>query len=273
MQSISHSSPINHEVLLALQGVSFGYGQKLIIQGLDWFLHQGSFECVIGRSGCGKSTLLELLCGLKRPQMGEVYLCGKRHQGPQQDISYVFQKPNLLDWLNVLDNVLLPHKLKSKVDKITVDRAMSILNLLGISSQAHQPIWRLSGGEQSRVAIARALVAKPRVLLMDEPFASLDAITREELQAQLRLLHVQLGLTTVFVTHDLQEAIYLGDLVHVLEQGQFVHSQNIDFSSSRAPNLKDESQFVNYSNILRNALGKSVDEQKFQLFSGVSDAL
>jgi NitT/TauT family transport system ATP-binding protein len=132
---------------------------------------------------------------------------------------------------------------------------MQLLELLGLTIHADKLIWQLSGGEQSRVAIARALVASPQVLLMDEPFASLDAITREELQVELRNLHDQLGLTTVFVTHDIQEAIYLGDRVHVVDDGHLVHTQDIDFQISRQLSLKDEANFANYSHILRTKLG------------------
>jgi|GEM_PF-222464 len=244
--------------LLSLNGVSFAYGEKFILEGLDWSLMQGDFECVIGRSGCGKSTLLQLLCGLVSPQKGDVVFRGNTLSNPVKEISYVFQKPNLLDWLNVIDNVLLPLKLRGELSTSERANAMQILDLLGISAHADKLTWQLSGGEQSRVAIARALVASPKVLLMDEPFASLDAITREELQVELRNLHDQLGLTTVFVTHDIQEAIYLGDRVRVVKDGHFVHTQDIDFPSLRLPSLKDESLFSNYSNSLRTSLGSPV---------------
>jgi len=246
--------------LLFLQGVSFSYGEKSILDGLNWSLMQGGFECIIGRSGCGKSTLLQLLCGLTHPQNGKISFKGSALTKPTKDISYVFQKPNLLEWLSVIDNVLLPMKLREGLTQRGKSQAMNILALLGLSAHANKPIWQISGGEQSRVAIARALVSSPKVLLLDEPFASLDAITREELQGELRNLHDQLGLTTVFVTHDIHEAIYLGDRVHVLRDGHFVHTQDIDFLTSRKPSLKDDAHFANYSHILRTSLGSKLSK-------------
>jgi len=245
---------MNSNACFTLQRVGFSYGEKSILQSLDWSLIQGGFESIIGRSGCGKSTLLQLLCGLLLPTRGELFFKGNALTKPRIEISYVFQKPNLLEWLSVIDNVLMPMKIRGEVTSSVKKQAMEILDLLGISAHAYRPTWQLSGGEQSRVSIARALVASPQVLLMDEPFAALDAITREELQGELRHLHDQLGLTTVFVTHDIQEAIYLADRVHVLEQGHFVHSQDIEFMTLRQPGLKDEVQFANYSNLLRNSL-------------------
>lgn len=251
-------SPSSSIPLIRFQGVSFSYGTQLILSELSWDLFQGNFECVIGRSGCGKSTLLQLLCGLIPPTKGAITFKGSSHFKPVKEISFVFQKPNLLEWLSVIDNVVLPLKISGCLNTDGYDRALVILDSLGIASHAKKAIGQISGGEQSRVAIARALVANPRVLLMDEPFASLDAITREELQYQLRGLHEKLGLTTVFVTHDIQEAIFLSDRVHVLDKGQLVHSQNIEHQDSRDPREREDLQFLNYCHVLRTALGSGV---------------
>lgn len=203
-----------------MKQVSYTYpGWPAVVQRVDWSIEQGQFHCLVGRSGCGKTTLLKLAAGLLRPGAGTITLQGKPISKPGPQLGFVFQAPTLLEWLTVLDNVLLPLSLRHKPTPPEVARAGQLLALMGLSAyQGHYP-RHLSGGQQSRVAIARALIGEPAILLLDEPFAALDAITREDLQDDLLRLCRLRQTTVFFVTHDIAEAVYLADRVAVMERG------------------------------------------------------
>jgi NitT/TauT family transport system ATP-binding protein len=205
---------------LDMQQVSFTYpGQPAVVQQVDWHIAQGEFHCLVGRSGCGKTTLLKLAAGLLQPSEGRITLHGAPLAPPGPQLGFVFQSPTLLEWNTVLDNVLLPLSLRHKPTPQEVARAQQLLALMGLSAcERHYP-RHLSGGQQSRVAIARALVGEPALLLLDEPFAALDAITREELQDDLLALCRSHKTTVFFVTHDIAEAVYLADRVAVMDRG------------------------------------------------------
>ena len=203
-------------VLLSLQQLRFAFpGWPPTVDGADLDLERGAFHYLVGRSGCGKTTLLKLAAGLLVPQQGRVLFHGRA-----QDIGFVFQSPNLLEWLRVVDNVLLPVTLHHRPDAQERERAQRLLEQLGLAAHAHKYPRQLSGGQQSRVALARALILRPSLLLLDEPFAALDAITREELQRDLLQMARATGTTVLFVTHDIAEAVFLGDRVHVVEGGR-----------------------------------------------------
>ena len=202
--------------LLSLQNVRFAFpGWPPTVDGADLDLAQGAFHCLVGRSGCGKTTLLKLAAGLLVPQQGRVVF-----QGQAQDIGFVFQSPNLLEWLRVIDNVLLPVTLHQRPGAQERERAQRLLEQLGLAAHADKYPRQLSGGQQSRVALARALILRPSLLLLDEPFAALDAITREELQRDLLQMARASGTTVLFVTHDIAEAVFLADRVDVVEEGR-----------------------------------------------------
>jgi NitT/TauT family transport system ATP-binding protein len=208
---------------LELQHVSYTYpGWPPVIEGVDWTLPEGEFHCLVGRSGCGKTTWLKLAAGLLRPDAGVLRLQGEAVQGPSPSMGFVFQSPTLLDWLSVQDNVLLPIRLHRPVLASDVAQARSLLAQMGLTNWLHQSPARLSGGQQSRVAIARALVTGPSLLLMDEPFAALDALTREDLQQELAQLCRSRRTSVLFVTHDMTEAVYLADRVAVMSAGRVV---------------------------------------------------
>jgi NitT/TauT family transport system ATP-binding protein len=199
---------------------TYGEGPKAVraIDDLTFTVETGEFICVVGPSGCGKTTLLKCLSGLLRPSGGEAILDGKVVDGPPDALALVFQEysRSLLPWKTVHGNVTLP-LLAKRVPKVERERlAAEALEAVGLTEFAHSHPWQLSGGMQQRVAIARALAYQPRLLLMDEPFASVDAQTRADLEDLVLEVHRQFGITVVFVTHDIDESVYLADRIVVL---------------------------------------------------------
>ena len=178
----------------------------------------GEFVCVVGPSGCGKTTLLRCIAGLLPPTSGEVHVEGKKVTGPPDGLAVVFQEygRSLFPWLRVADNVDLPLRAaglpKAKRNELVAEALESV----GLADAHHAYPWQLSGGMQQRVAIARAIAYQPRVLLMDEPFAAVDAQTRADLEDLIRSVWQRLGVTLVFVTHDIDESVYLGQRVIML---------------------------------------------------------
>jgi NitT/TauT family transport system ATP-binding protein len=205
---------------LDMQQVSYTYpGWPPVVHQVDWNIARGEVHCLVGRSVCGKTTLLKLAAGLFQPDKGRVCVEGRPLDGPDTRTGFVFQSPTLLDWLTVLDNVLLPITLHQRPDALHRQRAQTLLAQMGLGALVQHRPRQLSGGQQSRVAIARALVTEPSILLMDEPFAALDAITREELQDDLLRMVQACGTSVFFVTHDIAEAVYLADRVAVMDAG------------------------------------------------------
>ena len=195
-------------------------GRAPVVNGVSWRMQAGEFHCLLGRSGCGKTTLLKLAAGLLRPQSGKVLLNGGELAAPGPQLGFMFQAPTLLEWLTVLDNVLLPVSLQRKPTAQDTQRALQLLEQLGLSALARNHPRQLSGGQQSRVALARALILEPPLLLLDEPFAALDALTRLKMQRLIGELCQAHGPATLLVTHDVEEAILLADRILVLREGR-----------------------------------------------------
>ena len=191
-------------------------GDVIALQAVDFRVARGEFVTVVGPSGCGKSTLLRILAGLEHATSGNVELGGREHTGPSRDIGVVFQAPVLLPWRNILDNVLVPAQIQGRDRKLARERALHYLDLVGLSAFATKYPNELSGGMQQRVGIARALVNDPMLLLMDEPFGALDAMTRESMNVELLKLRERTGATIMLVTHSIPEAVFLGDRVIVM---------------------------------------------------------
>jgi NitT/TauT family transport system ATP-binding protein len=219
---------------LIIDGVTYSYeGKQQIIKDTSWQINEGEFHTLLGRSGCGKTTLLKIASGLLQPNQGSVFLRSEKVVKPSADVGYVFQAPTLLEWKSVIENVLLPVSLKSKPTKEDYERANSLLEMMRLGSyQDHYPT-ELSGGQQSRVAIARALIKNPAIVFFDEPFAALDAITREELQDDLLTLCQTNKITVLFITHDISEAIYLSDHVAVMKDGQITYDLEVTLPKPR----------------------------------------
>lgn len=240
---------------LDMQGVSYTYpGWPPVVQRVDWDIAQGEFHCLVGRSGCGKTTLLKLAAGLLQPDEGRVSLQGQAVHQPGPGTGFVFQAPTLLDWLTVLDNVLLPVTLQRRPTAQDVTRAEQLLTQMGLASHTNHYPRQLSGGQQSRVAIARALVLEPAILLMDEPFAALDAITREELQDELQTMCRARCTSVFFVTHDIAEAVYLADRVAVMEGGRIRHDIRVELPRSRTQDVRYSAAFNAICAELRQAM-------------------
>ncbi|QEI05834.1 ABC transporter ATP-binding protein [Pigmentiphaga aceris] len=230
-----------------IQNVVFTYpGRPPVVDGIDWQIEAGEIHCLVGRSGCGKTTLLKLAAGLLRPQSGRILLRDGELVSPGPQIGFMFQAPVLLEWHRVIDNVLLPVSLQRRPDARDRARALALLDTLGLAAHAQHHPRALSGGQQSRVALARALILDPALLLLDEPFAALDAITRSDLQDDLLAMCRQRGTTVLFVTHDIAEAVYLGDRIAVMHGGRIVDALQVGLPTPRTQTLRHGVPFNQY---------------------------
>src|SRR4051812_3808708 len=206
--------------VIAVRGLRKEYatprGTVLALEDIDFDVREGEFVALVGPSGCGKSTLLKILAGLLPASRGQVELRSAPVTGPRRDIGVVFQSPVLFPWRTVLDNVLLPVDVQRLGREDNRSRALELLALVGLSGFEHRYPWELSGGMQQRVAITRGLIHDPAMLLMDEPFGALDAMTRETLNLELQRIWLECRETVLFITHSIAEAVFLADRVLVM---------------------------------------------------------
>jgi len=202
---------------LSIEGVGMSFGASQILTGIDLTIRKGEFVTLIGHSGCGKSTLLNLVAGLLKPTLGAILLAGKHVDGPGPDRGVVFQNHSLLPWLTCYQNVHLAVERVFK-DRLK-ERTHAALELVGLSHAEHKYPHQVSGGMKQRVGIARALAVQPKVMLLDEPFGALDALTRERLQDELMKIVAQTRSTVLMVTHDVDEAVLLSDRVVMMSNG------------------------------------------------------
>ncbi|MGP3948802.1 ABC transporter ATP-binding protein [Streptomyces sp. 7N604] len=226
-----------------------GDGDFTALDGIDLRIEAGEFVVVVGPSGCGKSTLLDLLGGLARPTAGRILLDGEPVTGPGLNRGIVFQQYALLPWRTALGNVEFGLEATGAPRRERAARARAYLDLVGLSGFESRHPHELSGGMRQRVAIARSLAYDPDVLLMDEPFAALDAQTRESLQDELQRIWQRTGKTVVFITHSIEEAVYLGQRVAVMTSrpGRIKQVVSIDFDSRTATDdLRSSPEFVRY---------------------------
>jgi NitT/TauT family transport system ATP-binding protein len=212
-------------------------GDIVALHDVNFEVRQGEFVTVVGPSGCGKSTLLRILAGLARGSQGIAAVGGRRVEGPSRDIGVVFQSPVLLPWRTVLENVLVPAEIQGRAMGPARERARHYLQLVGLEAFATKYPNELSGGMQQRVGIARALVNDPMLLLMDEPFGALDAMTREDMNLELLKLKERTGATIMLVTHSIPEAVFLGDRVVVMSPRPGRVTQVIDIHLPRQRTL------------------------------------
>src|SRR5438270_3705500 len=206
---------------------------------------EGEFVAVVGPSGCGKSTLLKILAGILPASSGEALLRGTLIAGPRRDIGVVFQSPVLFPWRTVLDNVLLPVDVQRLGREDNRSRALELLALVGLRGFEHRYPWELSGGMQQRVAITRGLIHNPAMLLMDEPFGALDAMTRESLNLELQRIWLECRETVVFITHSIAEAVFLADRVLIMtpRPGHIVEEIPVGIARPRSLDLLAAPEF------------------------------
>jgi len=213
-------APVPPRALLKLAGISKTFANgTLALEGVDLTIRPGEFLTLLGPSGCGKSTLLKMIAGLGAPTTGAIDWPTSTYDAlgePDRLLGFVFQEPTLLPWRTVFDNVYLPLNLAGQRKKDVTDRIMEVLGQVGLTRFAKAYPRELSGGMKMRVSIARALATSPRILLMDEPFAALDEITRTKLNNDLLELFAKKNLTVIFVTHSVYESVYLSSRIVVM---------------------------------------------------------
>lgn len=225
------------------QGVSIRLGEGVqafeAVQTLDFAVEPGEFVCILGPSGCGKSTLLGALAGHLIPSAGHLQVDGLPVDGPSPERGMVFQHHTLMPWRSVLDNVAFGLKMQGQGRAPRHRRALEMLQLVGLADFAERWPKQLSGGMQQRAEIARVLINRPRLLLMDEPFGALDAQTRARMQELLLDIWTKIRTTVVFVTHDIDEALFLADRILVMSPrpGRFIEDLRLDFARPRSASL------------------------------------
>jgi NitT/TauT family transport system ATP-binding protein len=230
-------------------------GRALVpaLAGISLEIHAGEFVTIVGQSGCGKTTLLKILAGLIPRSAGIVMLRGQPVDGPSRDIGIVFQDPVLLPWRTVLNNVLLPAQVLGLEARAARNRAVALLGLVGLEGFEDKYPHELSGGMRQRVAIARALVHDPSLLLMDEPFGALDAMTREFMNLELLRIWRESGKTIVFITHSIPEAVFLADRVLVMSArpGRVQQIVTVDLRRPRELDIMASDDFGVYAREIR----------------------
>lgn len=230
----------------------------LAVSDVTLDIEEGELVSLVGPSGCGKSTLLKILAGLQGFDSGKVNIGNLANPfTPGRDIGMVFQQPLLLKWRRIIDNVVLPAEILGLPKKATYERARELLNLVGLAGFEHKFPYELSGGMQQRAAIARALVHDPKLVLMDEPFGALDALTREKMNLELLRIWSESKKTIIFVTHGIQEAVFVGSKVAVLSArpARMVDHFTVDLPYPRNLELKTQEAFGEYTRRIYKLLG------------------
>ncbi|MBU2497577.1 MAG: ABC transporter ATP-binding protein [Proteobacteria bacterium] len=220
----------------------------LALEDVNLSISENEFVTVVGRSGCGKSTLLKLIAGILPASRGEISINGIPVSEPRKDVGMVFQSPVLLPWRNVIENILFPIEIMKFHTGEYQGKARKLLDLVGLSGFEKKVPRELSGGMQQRVSICRSLIHDPNILLMDEPFGALDAMTRDELGLELTRIWQQEKKTVLFVTHSIPEAVFLGDRVVVMSPrpGRVVKVVPIHLTRPRSIDMEFTDEFKNY---------------------------
>lgn len=262
---------LKNDYQLVIKDVTKSYGDKCVLDDIDLVVRQGEFCTVVGPSGCGKSTLLRMILGQESPTSGEIYIDGEPVNLPDTNRGVVYQRYSLYPHLTVLENVMLGKTLRvgpferRRRKKEFEQIALEVLERVRLGGHGHKLPMELSGGMQQRVAIAQALVAEPKILMMDEPFGALDPETREEMQVFIEELWEKTGMTIFFVTHDLDEALFLGSRNFVLSQyytddrgdsptvqrGARIVSDHCLGNAGYATTAKDDPKFIELKETIR----------------------
>ena len=265
------ASPVTAEdsPFVVLRDVDLVYGRATqrvhALGGATLSVERGGFSAVVGPSGCGKSSLMKLVTGLKRPTRGVVEVAGKTVNGPVSIAGMAFQNPTLLPWRSTRQNVMLPLEVVephasrlARHRKAYEEKADALLASVGLDGFGDRSPWELSGGMQQRASLCRALIHEPDLLMLDEPFAALDAFTREELWGVLQALWMERRFTVILVTHDLREAVYLADTIHVMSArpGRIVTSRDVPLAYPRRLDDSFRPEFVDIVHELRDHISK-----------------
>ena len=245
------------EVHIEIAAVTKTYKSKsgpiASLRPIDLKIRRGEFVAIVGPSGCGKSTLLKLVAGLLPATSGTISIGGNAVKEPLDDVGIVFQSPVLLPWRNVRDNVLLQVEMRGRDCSAYRDAVARLLKTAGLEGFEERFPWELSGGMQQRTAICRALVHDPTVLLMDEPFGALDAMTRERMNAELQRIWIETRKTVLLITHSIPEAVYLADRVVVMSSrpGAIEAVYDIDLPRPRELSIMGDPNFVRFTQDIR----------------------
>ena len=246
--------------VIAVERLSLRYGGSadgvVALKDIDFEIRDGEFVSIVGPSGCGKSTLLKILAGLLPPTAGQARLNGTAIHGPRRDIGVVFQSPVLFPWRTVLGNVLLPADVQGLEKRAMEARALALVKMVGLDGFEKRYPRELSGGMQQRVGIIRALIHDPALLLMDEPFGALDAMTRETMNVELQRIWMESRKTVLFITHSTAEAVFLADRVIVMtaRPGQIRDTFTVDLPRPRSLDVMNTEAFGAYVRRIRAAL-------------------
>ena len=224
---------------------TFEDSKEHVLNQVNLEIKEGEFICVVGRSGCGKSTLLNLIAGLEKPTGGEILLNGKPVTGPGAERAVMFQEHALFPWLNVIQNVKFGMKIAKVPEREQEERAMKYLKMMQLEEYRDFAIHQLSGGMRQRVALARALTLDSEILLMDEPFSALDKQTSNRLREELQEIWQKTGRTIFFITHSVEEAVYLGDRVVVMSAVNNNIAEVVSIDLERPRHVYDQ-RFVDY---------------------------
>lgn len=230
--------------IVSLRGVTKSFGRRLALAGMDLDVEPGEFLAILGPSGCGKTTLLRLIAGLDEPTQGTV---SGHDLGPAEGgLAYVFQDPTLLPWATVFDNVYLPLRIAGMARENATQRVRAMIARVGLSGREEAWPHALSGGMRMRAALARALVTRPGLLLMDEPFAALDEITRQQLNDDLLRIVAESSCTVLFVTHSVAESVYLATRLVVMGgvPGHVVGDMRVDLGGQRREMLRRDPAYL-----------------------------
>ncbi len=231
LRLVKGGAPVHSGLAVGVRQLVKRFAGREVLHGLDLDIQPGEFVSVVGRSGCGKSTLLRLLSGLEQASAGELLLDGQPAARRQDDVRMMFQDARLLPWRSVARNITLG--LKGSARELRA-RALAALEQVGLADRADEWPGRLSGGQRQRVALARALIHRPRLLLLDEPLGALDALTRLEMQRLIEDLWREHCFTAVLVTHDVAEAVALGDRIVLVEAGRITLDEKVRLDRPRA---------------------------------------
>lgn len=254
---------------ITLENVSLSFAAKpqpfTVLEDINLSLNSGEFVVLLGPSGCGKSTILNLVAGFNRPDRGRVVAGGKTVKQPGPDRGMIFQQPNLFPWLSVLENVTFGPRLGKHRKDETNAQAQTWLERVGLKGFEHHAPWQLSGGMKQRVALARAWLPGPEVLLLDEPFGALDAQTRLMMQELLREAWLSTGTTLLFVTHDVEEALFLADRILIMsaKPGKIVDEISLPFGRER--DIETLAEHPSYREIKHRVLHRVRQEAKRHL--------